>query len=293
MRGSVPVHSARFKRLSDKAGAAQAQSFSLRVFFPENDILPTALQHGYPRPQLQRSQWTSLNGTWRFRFDDSACLGCPADVQEWPLEIVVPFPPESKASGIGDRGFHKACWYERDIACKPGKDRVILHFGAIDYSARVWVNGQLAATHEGGHTPFQAAITEMLKADGKQVVTVRAEDDPQDLTKPRGKQDWQLEPHSIWYPRTTGIWQTVWLERVHPVHIEKIRWTPKLEGFQIGLEAHIAGDTGDDASLELELRVGERLLAKDRYRVVDGEVDRYVVLSDHGIDHIRNDKLWS
>jgi beta-galactosidase/beta-glucuronidase len=255
--------------------------------------LQNASQHGYPRPQLQRAQWLSLNGTWRFRFDDTACLGCPADVNEWPLEIQVPYPPEAKASGIGDRGFHKACWYEREFDLKPGKDRVILHFGAVDYAARVWVNGHLAATHEGGHTPFKADITEMLKAGGRQTVTVRAEDDPFDLTKPRGKQDWQLEPHSIWYPRTTGIWQTVWVERVGEVHIDKIRWTPKLEGFQIGFEARIDGETGDDASLELELRHGDRLLAKDRYRVVDGEVDRYVVLSDPGIDDFRNELLWS
>lgn len=255
--------------------------------------MQTGLQHGYPRPQLQRANWTNLNGKWRFRFDDAACLGCPADVNEWPLEIMVPFPPESKASGIGDRGFHKACWYERDFDCKPGRDRVILRFGAVDYAARVWVNGQLAVTHEGGHTPFWADITDMLRPDGRQTVTVRAEDDPADLTKPRGKQDWQLEPHSIWYPRTTGIWQTVWLERVNPTYIDRLRWTPRLEGFALGIEAMVGGVEADDLSLELELRAGERLLAKDRYRVVDGEVDRYVVLSDPGIDDFRNELLWS
>lgn len=256
--------------------------------------METGTQHGYPRPQLQRADWTSLNGTWRFCFDADASLGCPADVKEWPLEITVPFPPEAKASGIGDRGFHKACWYQREFDCKPANDRVILRFGAVDYAARVWVNGQLAVTHEGGHTPFWADITDMLRADGRQTVTVRAEDDPHELTKPRGKQDWQLEPHSIWYPRTTGIWQTVWLERVHTTFINKIRWTPRVEGFQIGFEARVGGDcTSDDMSLELELKHGNRLLARDRYRVVDGEVDRFVVLSDPGIDDFRNELLWS
>ena len=255
--------------------------------------MQTGSPHGYPRPQLQRANWTSLNGTWRFRFDHEECLNCPADVTDWPLEIIVPYPPEAKASGIGDRAFHKACWYEREFELAPGPERVILHFGAVDYEARVWVNGQLVATHEGGHTPFQADITEVLEPGGRQRLTVRAEDDPHDLSKPRGKQDWQREPHSIWYPRTTGIWQTVWIERVAATHIAKIRWTPRLEGFALGLEAHIEGDTGDDTSLELELRHGERLLAKDRYRVVDGEVDRYVVLSDPGIDDFRNELLWS
>jgi beta-galactosidase/beta-glucuronidase len=251
------------------------------------------LQHGYPRPQLQRADWTCLNGTWRFRFDDAEAFTCPGDIGQWPLEIVVPYPPEARASGIGDQGFHKVCWYERDFEFKAGADRVILRFGAVDYAARVWVNGHLAVTHEGGHTPFWADITDMLREDGRQTVTVRAEDDPQDLAKPRGKQDWQLEPHSIWYPRTSGIWQTVWIERVGRTFIDKVRWTPRLEGFAIGFEARIGGVHHDDLSLELELKHGDRLLARDRYRVVDGEVDRFVVLSDPGIDDFRNELLWS
>jgi beta-galactosidase/beta-glucuronidase len=252
------------------------------------------LQHDYPRPQLQRKHWISLNGTWRFRFDDDGSIASAAEIAEWPLQITVPFPPESKASGIGDRGFHKVCWYQRDFDFKPAPGRTILHFGAVDYAARVWVNGQLVATHEGGHTPFSADITGALRADGRQTVTVRAEDDPHELAKPRGKQDWQLEPHSIWYPRTSGIWQTVWIEQVPRTWIDKIRWTPRVEGFQIGLEARLGGELlSDDMSLELELRHGERLLARDRYRVVDGEVDRFVVLSDPGIDDFRNELLWS
>jgi beta-galactosidase/beta-glucuronidase len=251
------------------------------------------LKHGYPRPQMQRGDWTCLNGPWRFCFDDEEGFRSPADVRHWPLEITVPYPPESDASGIGDRGFHKSCWYERDFEVFPGEDRVILRFGAVDYNAQVWVNGNLVATHEGGHTPFWADITDELNADGAQRVTVRAADDPHELNKPRGKQDWQLEPHSIWYPRTSGIWQTVWLERVHPIHIDKIRWTPRLEGFTIGFEARIRGGGSRELSLELELRHGERLLARDRYRVVEGEVDRFIALSDPGIDDFRNELLWS
>jgi hypothetical protein len=251
------------------------------------------LDSAYPRPQLQRSQWTTLNGNWRFRYDDAAVLITPKDIDAWPSQIRVPFPPESKASGIGDRGFHKACWYERDFELMPDEGRVILRFGAVDYSAKVWVNGHLAVTHEGGHTPFFADITHLLDKSGKQTVTVRAEDDPADLAKPRGKQDWQLEPHSIWYPRTTGIWQTVWLERVGRTYVDKIRWTPKVEGYAIGFEARIAGDRTDDLSIEIVLRHEKRLLARDRYQVVEGEVDRFIALSDPGIDDFRNELLWS
>jgi beta-galactosidase/beta-glucuronidase len=251
------------------------------------------LDLAYPRPQLQRDQWMNLNGVWRFRFDDRGTLTTPQEIDHWPIEIRVPFPPESQASGIGDRGFHNVCWYQRDFELQPGEDRVILHFGAVDYDARVWVNGQLAATHEGGHTPFCADITHMLNPSGRQTVTVRAQDDAGDLTMPRGKQDWQLEPHSIWYPRTTGIWQTVWVERVPRTYVDKIRWTPKVEGYQIGFEARLAGDACEDLSIEITLRQDNRLLARDRYQVVDGEVDRFIVLSDPGIDDFRNELLWS
>jgi beta-galactosidase/beta-glucuronidase len=251
------------------------------------------LDFGYPRPQLQRSQWLSLNGEWRFCFDDDRHFSTPADLSDWPLRITVPYPPESKAGGVGDRGFHRACWYQRDFEIRPGDDRVILHFGAVDYAAHIWVNGQLAVSHEGGHTPFSADITRLLAPSGKQTVTVLVEDDPFDLAKPRGKQDWQLEPHSIWYPRTTGIWQTVWVERVPRTFVEKVRWSPQVEGYAIGFEAYVAGELLDDLSMEVTLKHGERLLARDRYQVIDREVDRFIVLSDPGIDDFRNELLWS
>jgi beta-galactosidase/beta-glucuronidase len=175
------------------------------VSIPKEDVL----EFGYPRPQLVRKHWQSLNGKWKFQFDNELKYRHPTEIREWPLQIEVPFPPESKRSGIGDTGFHRRCWYEREFNILPEGGRIILHFGAVDYFAKVWVNNKLVVTHEGGHTPFWADITQPLNESGVQKVTVMVEDDPQDLTKPRGKQDWQLEPHSIWYPRTTGIWQTV------------------------------------------------------------------------------------
>jgi beta-galactosidase/beta-glucuronidase len=251
------------------------------------------LPFAYPRPQLERAHWLSLDGPWRFRFDRERRLHHPDDVDHWPLTIEVPFPPESLTSGIGDRGFHPAVWYQREFEIDVAGGRVILHFGAVDYQARVWVNGVHVGSHEGGHTPFRFDITAALQASGPQVITVLAEDDPHDLTKPRGKQDWQREPHSLWYPRTTGIWQTVWMERVARTYIDKIRWTPQVEGFAIGFEARIVGDDADELSIEVELRHGSRLLAADRYRVIDREADRRIVLSDPGIDDFRNELLWS
>lgn len=248
----------------------------------------------YPRPQLRRAHWQSLDGPWRFAFDNEKRYTHPREIEHWPLQIEVPYPIESKASGIGDRGFHKACWYQREFDVESdGDSRVVLHFGAVDYMAKVWVNGHFVTRHEGGHTPFSADVTDALNASGPQVVSVFVEDDPHELNKPRGKQDWQLEPHSIWYPRTTGIWQSVWFERVRRTYVEKIRWTPHVEGFALTFEARVIGDRVDGLSMEVQVRNGDRLLADDRYMVIDGEVDRRIILSDPGIDDFRNELLWS
>ena len=247
----------------------------------------------YPRPLLQRAQWMCLNGSWRFSFDPQRRYTHPSELATWPLSIRVPFPPESIASGVGDTSFHAACWYERDFEIVPDGGRVLLHFGAVDYFAKVWVNGHYVTCHAGGHTPFCADITAALDPSGMQTVTVLAEDDPHDLAKPRGKQDWQREPHAIWYPRTTGIWQTVWVERVSRTYIEKIRWTPHLEGFAFTFEARIADASEADLTLELRLSHGDRVLAHDFYGVVSHEVDRRIILSDPGIDDYRNELLWS
>src|SRR6185437_16797337 len=248
------------------------------------------MTHGYPRPQLERDEWTSLDGVWEFAFDDEGRWRQPDDVV-WAREIVVPFAPETPASGIADTAFHPACWYRRTFDAPPLSDgeRVVLHFGAVDYAATVWVNGHAVVRHEGGYTPFAAHITHELTGDGPQSVVVRAIDDPHDLAKPRGKQDWQLEPHSIWYPRTSGIWQTVWLERVARTYIEKIRWTPHVEGFAFTFEARMAGTPRDDLSLELTLSHQGRVLARDLYSVIGAEVDRRIILSDPGIDDFRNE----
>lgn len=249
----------------------------------------------YPRPQLRRPEWLSLNGPWRFTFDDERHYRLPQDIKRWPLTIEVPFAPESKRSGIGDMGFHSSCWYEKDFEFAPSTrgGRVILHFGAVDYYASVWVNGLPVVRHEGGHTPFCADITHALDPSGRQRVSVYVEDDPHDLEKPRGKQDWRLEPHSIWYPRTTGIWQTVWIEQVAGAYIERIHWTPNIERWEIAMHAFIDGSDRRDLHLAVRLSVGDQVLADDSYQVICHEVSRRIGLSDPGIDDYRNELLWS
>jgi beta-galactosidase/beta-glucuronidase len=256
-------------------------------------------EYDYPRPQLRRPDWTSLNGQWRFAFDADAVHQLPTDVREWPLAIEVPFAPESARSGIADTGFHRACWYAREFAVpdvagiRRRGDRVLLHFGAVDYHARVWLNDVPVVEHEGGHTPFTADITRHLDGSGAERLVVRAEDDPHDLEKPRGKQDWRLEPHGIWYPRTTGIWQTVWYEVVPRCYVESFRFTPNLERWEIAMHVFVVGDDSGELFLRIRLRCGEQLLAEDTCRVLNREVHRRIGLSDPGIDDYRNELLWS
>ena len=215
----------------------------------------------HPRPQLTRAAWVDLCGIWGFAYDDNG-VGLDEGWQEradvYSREIRVPFPPESPGSGIGDTGYHPVCWYRRTFRVSPeqGAGRLLLHCGAVDYRAHVWLNGRLVAMHEGGHTPFSADITAALRPDGLQTVVIRAEDDPTDLAQPRGKQDWEERPHQVWYHRTTGIWQPVWLEPVGATHIASVRWTPDLDRGLLGVAValHRRGDEPLTVRVRLQMR---------------------------------------
>jgi beta-galactosidase/beta-glucuronidase len=188
----------------------------------------------YPQPQFQREQWLSLNGQWEFDFDDAdAGLNgnWASGSRKFTRTITVPYCYESQMSGIGDTSFHPYVWYRRTVTVPAhwsGK-RTLLHFGAVDYRASVWVNGALAGSHEGGHVPFHFDITPLLKS-GANTITVRAEDPPTDRYIPRGKQYWEPKSRGIFYTRTTGIWQPVWLEATGDNRLERVRVTATMEG---------------------------------------------------------------
>ena len=252
------------------------------------------LAHEYPRPQLRREPWISLNGEWQFAIDSEGLILRPEDV-EWNRRITVPFAPETPLSGVGETGLYKSVWYRRtfDAPSREAGQRILLHFGAVDYHANVWVNGQFATRHEGGYTPFHADITDLLTDNSPQTVTVRADDDPADLSKPRGKQDWRAQPHSIWYYRTTGIWQTVWLEVVPSTYLCNLRWLPNAETWEIGLAARLGGRARHDLQLRVKLSIGERVLADDSYAFNSDKISRRIGVPDPGIDDYRNEILWS
>lgn len=172
----------------------------------------------YPRPDFQRENWLPLNGEWDFSFDEPI----------FDRKILVPFACETKLSGIHDTSFHNAVWYRRSFSLPEamrGK-QILLHFGAVDYTCRLWVNDQFIREHTGGQYGFSADITGALNASGENIIVLEARDDPADLEMPRGKQYWKPESESIFYTRTTGIWQSVWLEAVSPMHLTSCRITP-------------------------------------------------------------------
>jgi len=194
----------------------------------------------YPRPQLRRRDWVNLNGEWQFAFG--------ADPGRFPDRITVPFAPQWELSGLGDRRLHDVVWYRRRFDA-PAAEQLLLHFGAVDYRATVWVNDAELLTHEGGHTPFSVDITSVVRERGNLLV-VRAEDPATDLTIPRGKQYWKERPESIFYTPTTGIWQTVWLEPLPARHLERLRLAPDLESGSLGFETEGPGPVEIEVSLD-------------------------------------------
>ncbi|HEX8510629.1 MAG TPA: glycoside hydrolase family 2 TIM barrel-domain containing protein, partial [Propionibacteriaceae bacterium] len=251
----------------------------------------------HPRPQLTRPRWTDLSGEWQFAYDDADVgldQGWCGRADAFDRVILVPFPPESPASGIGDRSFHPVIWYRRTFSAEhlPG-ERLLLHFGAVDYRASVWVNGRLVAVHEGGHTPFQADITPDLVDGADQVVTVRAEDPPADVTQPRGKQDWLEQPHKVFYERTTGIWQPVWLEPVPGTHVGAVRWSPDLQRGVLSARFAFSGALPPDLRVRVRLVLHGRTLTDDSYAVTAPVLTRDIPLDRVAITHHRRDYLWA
>jgi len=249
----------------------------------------------HPRPRVTRAQWTDLNGTWQFAYDDAnagIAQHWQDDATRFDKQIVVPFPPESELSGIGDTSFHPVLWYRRTFSANAlAGQRLLLHFGAVDYRAKVWVNGSLVAEHEGGHTPFSADITANLSATGEQVVVVRAEDQPTDITQPRGKQDWEPKPHAIWYNRTSGIWQTVWLEPVPEAYVADLQLTPDLTDGSVRVEATL--NQSYDGFLHVRLTRKDTILAEQSVRVQGNIVDTRVAIpaAQNGVH--RGDLYWT
>lgn len=195
----------------------------------------------YPRPLMVRESFINLNGKWQFEIDPA---NTGMERRFWQREslsdeILVPYAPESKLSGIGNIDFMLAVWYRREFDLpKIEKDkRILFHIDACDYRTVVFINGKRVGEHVGGYTPFYFDITDAAITDGKNTVVVYAYDNTRDPLQPTGKQDEVYDNvHKCWrYTRTTGIWQTVWIEIVDELYIEKIKMTPDVDNRQLRL----------------------------------------------------------
>ena len=254
----------------------------------------------YPRPQLVRDQWVSLDGEWEFEYDDAdvglAQRWAEDQSRSFALAIVVPFVPESTASGIGDTGVHPIVWYGRRIAASalPSGRRHILHFGAVDYEATVWVDGRLVATHVGGQTAFSVDITDSLDAErAEHSLVVRAQDDIDDPEVARGKQDWQVEPHVIWYHRSTGIWRSVWIESVSAQHVDSLEWATDYAAASVSLAILLARRPVASTRVEVELAFNGETLGRVSVSAVAVRSRVTIELPALRNAQSRDDYLWT
>lgn len=237
------------------------------------DVSPEKAWPDYPRPQMVRTEWTNLNGLWQYAIRP-ANADKPAN---WDGEILVPFPVESALSGV-KKAVNPAqtLWYRRTFTStlKTG-ERLLLHFGAVDWQCTVWVNGKQVGEHAGGYEPFTFDITDALHA-GENEVIVSVNDPTDSGTQPHGKQ--YLKPRGIWYTAVTGIWQTVWLEPVPNRHIRALTITPDIDTGDVAV--HI------DASAPGEARARVRIDKADSNTVFDAGGDEPTLrLKTAGLKH--------
>ncbi len=205
--------------------------------------MPDIPRSEYPRPQFVRDDWLCLNGEWGFEVDQGDS-GIHRGLLERELRdtITVPFCPESELSGIGNHDYYNAVWYRRQaiIPSEWAGKRILLHFQAVDYDSTVWVNGEEVGRHRGGFSPFSCDISNVAGAGDEITIVLRARDDGQ-KPQPRGKQATDYGPQGAIYVRTTGIWQSVWLEPVPEIALRRPRITPDLANQTFRLEQPITG----------------------------------------------------
>ncbi|MDR0977038.1 MAG: beta-galactosidase, partial [Prevotellaceae bacterium] len=233
----------------------------------------------YPRPIMERTEWRNLNGLWQY------ALIKKGDVLPTTFdgEILVPFAIESALSGVGRRvSDEQELVYRRsfDIPAAWKKQRVLLHFGAVDWQTDVWVNGIKVGSHTGGYTPFTLDVTAALADKGSNELTVRVWDPTDKGYQPRGKQ--VNKPEGIWYTPVTGIWQTVWMEPVPEKYMESIRITPDIDRATLTVQVRLNQADASDL-LEVNVMEGERRVATGRS--INGEAVEVAMPRDI--------KLWS
>ncbi len=239
-------------------------------------VTPDTAWCEYPRPMMQRNEWTNLNGLWDYAVTPKTRTENP---DKWDGQILVPFAIESALSGV-KKPFtpDSALWYRRslEITPKPGK-RYLLNFEAVDYQSSVWVNGKKVGAHSGGNLPFSFDVTKTLQS-GTNMLLVRVTDATDTAWQLHGKQ--MPKPHGIFYTAVSGIWQTAWLEEVPELHIRNLKITPKIDG-TVAIAIDIEGPTDKTTSAKVTASLGGSKIAE-----TSGSPDRLTL-------KIPDPKLWS
>ncbi len=241
----------------------------------------------YPRPQFTRSDWVNLNGSWTFTFDFGG-TGLQRGFEKstgFEKTIIVPFCPESSLSGIGHTDFIRDIWYQRPLEISPKWEskRIILHFGAVDYDSEVFIDGQSVGRHWGGTVSFSFDITRYVTPGKTHSLVVHAHDDTRSGVQPGGKQSEKYNSYGCMYTRTTGIWQTVWMEPVDEHGLQSVTIVPDLDGarFIITPTFYVVKQ---GLYFRVTLREGKQVVAEASAQAVNGVP---VVLG------ISQPKLWS
>ncbi len=250
--------------------------------------LSLALSPEYPRPQMVREKWMSLDGDWRFAFDDSDEgerekwfdrteneKGEIPGIQGGGRSIRVPYTYETKMSGIGEEEIHSVVWYWKTAVIPDGGDaeRYLLHFDGCDYRTKVWINGACIGSHTGGYTRFTFELGK-LKAGDVLEICVRVQDDLSE-EQARGKQRWLSHNYGCWYVQTTGIWKSVWMEPVGAVcgsYIRRIRLTPDIHRKELALEGEIAGDAPGETTVRCTVTYQGMVVSRMTAPVQSGSV---------------------
>ncbi|HEX3008170.1 MAG TPA: glycoside hydrolase family 2 TIM barrel-domain containing protein [Bacteroidales bacterium] len=241
----------------------------------------------YPRPQFERSSWVNLNGTWTYAFDfgNSGHNRGFSKTEAFENKIVVPFCPESKLSGVEYKDFINNIWYQRKINIPSvwnGK-KIILHFGAVDYKSEVFIDGTLVGKHFGGTSSFEFDITAFVKPGAEHNMVVYANDELRSGKQTGGKQCFNYFSEGCSYTRTTGIWQTVWMEAIAPVGLKSVQVVPDLDQKQILVRPSFLNESAT-ASLKITLKDNGKVVAQ---KVVKASNQAVCVLN------LPNVKTWS
>jgi hypothetical protein len=268
------------------------------------DVSPENVHAEYPRPQMVREKWLNLNGLWDYAIRPKEA----SQPQDWDGRILVPFCVESALSGVMKPvGPDNRLWYRRKFTVPEGWDcgplrisnearakthrnRLFVHFGAVDWDTTVWVNGRKIGAHRGGYDPFTFDITDALNESSEQEIVLSVWDPTDAGYQPRGKQ--VRRPHGIWYTAVTGIWQTVWLEPVNRAHIRSLKITPHIDESLVEVQ-FLAHGAGGVYQVRHEVRDDSRVVHEASVKNIGGSSTWWVPFKDRVKLSIDKPKLWT